>query len=99
MKRREMLKCLLATAGSVAAGFRMPLANAQDYLGKLFVFVQADGGWDPTSFCDPKENARRAGHQPLSQSRRFRRSAAHVEVQRPSAMQYSFVARSSSFFI
>ena len=56
MNRREMLKCLLATAGSVAAGFRLPLANAQDYMGKLFVFVQADGGWDPTSFCDPKAN-------------------------------------------
>ena len=28
----------------------------QDYRGKLFVFVQADGGWDPTSFCDPKAN-------------------------------------------
>ena len=56
MKRREMLKCLLATAGSAAAGFRLPLASAQDYLGKLFVFVQADGGWDPTSFCDPKAN-------------------------------------------
>ena len=56
MRRREMLKCLLATAGSAAAGFRLPLANAQDYLGKLFVFVQADGGWDPTSFCDPKAN-------------------------------------------
>ena len=56
MKRREMLKCLLATAGSAAAGFRLPLANAQDYFGKLFVFVQADGGWDPTSFCDPKAN-------------------------------------------
>jgi len=56
MKRREMLKCLLATAASAAAGFRLPLANAQDYVGKLFVFVQADGGWDPTSFCDPKAN-------------------------------------------
>ena len=56
MRRREILKCLLATVGSAAAGFRLPLANAQDYLGKLFVFVQADGGWDPTSFCDPKAN-------------------------------------------
>ena len=55
MQRREILKCLLATAGSVA-GFRLPQANAQDYLGKLFVFVQAEGGWDPTSFCDPKAN-------------------------------------------
>ena len=33
-----------------------PLANAADYDGKLFVFVQADGGWDPTSFSDPKTN-------------------------------------------
>ena len=56
MRRREVLKGLLATVGSVAAGFRLPLANAADYLGKLFVFVQADGGWDPTSFCDPKTN-------------------------------------------
>ena len=55
MQRREMLKCLLATAGTVA-GFRLPQANAQEYLGKLFVFVQAEGGWDPTSFCDPKAN-------------------------------------------
>ena len=56
MRRRELLKGLLAVAGSAAAGFRLPLAYAQDYLGKLFVFVQADGGWDPTSFCDPKAN-------------------------------------------
>ena len=56
MRRRELLKGLLATAGGAVAGFRLPLANAADYLGKLFVFVQADGGWDPTSFCDPKAN-------------------------------------------
>ena len=34
----------------------MPLVVADDYRGKFFVFVQADGGWDPTSFCDPKTN-------------------------------------------
>ena len=56
MRRREILKCLLATVGGAAAGFRLPLANAAEHLGKLFVFVQADGGWDPTSFCDPKAN-------------------------------------------
>ena len=56
MKRREMLRGLLATVGGAAAGFRLPLALAADYAGKLFVFVQADGGWDPTSFCDPKAN-------------------------------------------
>ena len=56
MRRRELLKGLLATVGSAAAGFRLPLANAQDDLDRLFIFVQADGGWDPTSFCDPKAN-------------------------------------------
>ena len=55
MKRRAMLKTLMA-AGAAASGFRLPLVQAADYRGKLFVFVQADGGWDPTSFCDPKAN-------------------------------------------
>ena len=55
MRRRTLLKGLLSV-GAVAAGFRLPLVHAADYRGKLFVFVQADGGWDPTSFCDPKTN-------------------------------------------
>ena len=55
MKRRAMLKALMA-AGAAGSGFHLPLAHAADYRGKLFVFVQADGGWDPTSFCDPKAN-------------------------------------------
>ena len=54
MNRREFSKALMA-AGAVS-GFQLPLANAADYGGKLFVFVQAGGGWDPTSFCDPKAN-------------------------------------------
>ena len=54
MNRRKFLRNVLPLA--TAGGFRLPLANALDYRGKLFVFVQADGGWDPTSFCDPKTN-------------------------------------------
>ena len=54
MKRRQFVTGMLAAGAT--AGFRLPLANAADYRGKLFVFVQADGGWDPTSFCDPKTN-------------------------------------------
>ena len=57
MKRRTLLKGLLAAAAT-APGFSLPLVNAADYSGKLFVFVQADGGWDPTSLCDPKSNTR-----------------------------------------
>ena len=56
MKRRAFLSGTTALAATAMAGFRLPLAQAADYRGKLFVFVQADGGWDPTSFCDPKAN-------------------------------------------
>ena len=55
MRRRTLLKGLLAAA-MAAPGFRLPLVDASSHAGKLFVFVQADGGWDPTSFCDPKTN-------------------------------------------
>ena len=54
--RREFLRGLLASGGIAAGGFWLPLAHGADYTGRLFVFVQADGGWDPTSFCDPKAN-------------------------------------------
>ena len=56
MKRRELLKGILTATGGMAVGIRFPLAYCADYTGKFFVFVQADGGWDPTSFCDPKSN-------------------------------------------
>ena len=57
MRRRTLLKGLLAAAVA-APGFRLPLVDASSHAGKLFVFVQADGGWDPTSLCDPKTNTR-----------------------------------------
>ena len=56
MKRRAFVRGLFVPVVGAVYGFHLPLANASDYDGKLFVFVQADGGWDPTSFCDPKMN-------------------------------------------
>ena len=56
LHRRAFLKGSAALAATAVAGFRLPLAHAADYRGRLCVFVQADGGWDPTSFCDPKAN-------------------------------------------
>ena len=56
MDRRRFLAGMLTAGASV--GFRLPLASVENYQGKRFVFVQADGGWDPTSFCDPKTNSR-----------------------------------------
>ena len=54
MKRRNVLAGMVGLGA--CGGFRLPLVRANDHVGKVFVFVQADGGWDPTSFCDPKVN-------------------------------------------
>ncbi|NOX43498.1 MAG: DUF1501 domain-containing protein [Gammaproteobacteria bacterium] len=57
MKRREFLK--LTSAAGVAA--TLPFypstklfAAHENYAGPLYLMIDAVGGWDPTSFCDPK---------------------------------------------
>ena len=88
MRRRTLLKGMLA-AGA-AAGFRLPLVHAADYRGKLFVFVQADGGWDPTSFCDPKSNT---PGEPV-----INHWAQHDEVRQAGRIAYAPFARNQTFF-
>lgn len=54
MNRRELLRMGVTASGLlVCGGVRMALAQ-QPYSGPFWLFVEADGGWDPTSFCDPK---------------------------------------------
>jgi len=89
MKRRAMLKTLLAV-GAAATGFRLPLVHAADYRGKLFVFVQADGGWDPTSFCDPKANT---PGEPV-----INHWAERDEVRQAGNIPYAPFARNDRFF-
>ncbi len=57
MKRRDFLKL----AGVTGAGLALPLtpslrlfAADDGYTGPLWLTIDAKGGWDPTSFCDPK---------------------------------------------
>ena len=58
MKRREFLqKSMLAgAAGLLTPAPRIFAASADGYTGPLLVTLQVDGGWDVTSFCDPKTN-------------------------------------------
>ena len=84
-----MLKTLMA-AGAAATGFRLPLVHAADYRGKLFVFVQADGGWDPTSFCDPKANT---PGEPV-----INHWAQRDEVRQAGRIAYAPFARNQRFF-
>tara|TARA_Y100001934_G_C12347479_1_gene773607 strand:+ start:83 stop:1357 length:1275 start_codon:yes stop_codon:yes gene_type:complete len=59
MDRREFLK-LTGVAGLGLIAPTMPriawasTAAGEAYTGTFWVFVQATGGWDPTSLCDPK---------------------------------------------
>lgn len=47
---------LLGAAGLLAPSPKIFAASADGYTGPLLVTLQADGGWDVTSFCDPKTN-------------------------------------------
>ena len=89
MRRRTLVKGLLV-AGAMAPGFRLPLVQAADHQGKLFVFVQADGGWDPTSFCDPKANT---PGEPV-----INHWAERDEVRRAGRIPYAPFARNEAFF-
>ena len=90
MRRRALLKGLAAGAVGGMAGFRLPLAAAADYAGKFFAFVQADGGWDPTSFCDPKANT--AGEPEINHW------ARDGEIQQAGNLRYAPFARNAAFF-
>ena len=54
MKRRDFMRLTATTGGMLACGgVKLALAQ-QAYSGPFWLFVEARGGWDPTSFCDPK---------------------------------------------
>ena len=90
MKRRTFVKRLLAGAAGTVSGFHVPFANAAGYDGKLFVFVQADGGWDPTSFCDPKANT--PGEKIINHW------AENGEIQQAGNLFYADFANNAKFF-
>ena len=90
MRRRALIQGLAAAAVGGMAGFRLPLAAAADHAGKFFAFVQADGGWDPTSFCDPKANA--AGEPEINHW------AREGEIRQAGNLHYAPFARNAAFF-
>jgi hypothetical protein len=58
MKRRNFLKntALFGVAGLTLPTARLYGAVEGGYSGRLLVQLQADGGWDVASYCDPKIN-------------------------------------------
>lgn len=53
MKRRDFMR-LSATAGGMLLCGGVRMAMAQQAGGPYWLLIEANGGWDPTSFCDPK---------------------------------------------
>lgn len=57
MKRRDFLKLTSAVGLATAMPTLPTLARAEPYDGLFFINVFAGGGWDVTSFCDPKPDS------------------------------------------
>lgn len=53
MKRRDFMRMTATASGMLVCG-GVQMALAQQTGGPYWLFVEASGGWDPTSFCDPK---------------------------------------------
>ena len=54
MKRRDFIRMTATASGLLlCGGTRLALAQ-QAFSGPYWLFIEARGGWDPTSFCDPK---------------------------------------------
>lgn len=67
MRRRDFLKMTALAGLSVVSPFgwsRKGFADAGDQ--PLWVMVNAAGGWDPTSFCDPKGRANEEQEDPVN---------------------------------
>ena len=87
--RRDFLKFLsIATVGSTnPAAFA---SSESAFAGKFLVTVQAIGGWDVSSFCDPKEN--QAGEQEITT---WSREAVALKA---GNISYAPFARNETFF-
>lgn len=57
MQRRELLKAMAAAGMLPSAGLLSAPASAEvtRYEGPVYLVLFAEGGWDVTSFCDPKD--------------------------------------------
>jgi len=92
MKRRDFLKqsFIIGAAGLVAPVPKIFGAPADGYSGRLLVTLQVDGGWDVTSFCDPKMN--------VTGERDINNWANTAETQTAGNISYAPFADNAAFF-
>ncbi len=69
MKRRRFLKAAAAAGLAIVTPWSLSTRSAkaaEGYDGLFFINVNAGGGWDPTSFCDPKGRADETSSDPIN---------------------------------
>jgi len=91
MKRRNFLKIagLGSAFSALPMGFKLQAAPA-DYTGKLVVTLQAEGGWDVSSICDPKMN--------VPNEEQINHWAINGETQEAGSIRYAPFANNAAFF-
>ena len=91
MKRRQFLKSLAIGSGAAFAGnINRLYAAPAEYNGRLLLTLQADGGWDVTSLCDPKTNV--PGELEIN------RWANSAEVQTAGGINFAPFAKNAALF-
>lgn len=91
MKRRDFNKLLsLAGLSTIAPWTTSANAISSGYNGNFYVSIAAIGGWDVTSFCDPKLN--------VSGERTINTWANSAGISQAGNIPYAEVANNQSFF-
>lgn len=90
MKRRHFIGHSLAAGLALSAPVARVFAAPSDYSGRFLVTLQAEGGWDVTSLCDPKTNT--AGKPDINTW------AKTGSIQTAGNLQYAPVANNAQFF-
>lgn len=91
MKRREFTKLLGMAGLSTVAPWPTNVASAAEpYSGPFYISLAAIGGWDVTSFCDPKAN--QPGERDINSW------ASSGDIQQIGNISYAPVAKNQEFF-
>ena len=88
--RRQFIKALSLSGVALSHPSFVFAASASPFTGKLVITVQAQGGWDVTHFCDPKENQ--------SGSDIITNWSKTEETRSAGNLRYAPVANNNSFF-
>ncbi len=91
MNRREFTKYLTMAGLGATAPLPLGIASAAEpYSGPFYINLAAIGGWDVTSFCDPKSN--------ISGERTINNWADSAGIEQIGNIAYAPVANNQAFF-